>query len=44
MQERHVTVNGNKIRYIEEGDSKNTIVLLHGLGGMAERWFPWCHF
>ena len=40
MQERHVTVNGNKIRYIEEGDSKNTIVLLHGLGGMAERWFP----
>lgn len=40
MQERHVIVNGNKIRYIEEGDSKNTIVLLHGLGGMAERWLP----
>lgn len=40
MQERYVVVNGNKIRYIEEGDSANTIILLHGLGGMAERWLP----
>ncbi len=38
MQERYVTVNGNKIRYLEDGDSKDAIVLLHGLGGMAERW------
>jgi 2-hydroxy-6-oxonona-2,4-dienedioate hydrolase len=40
MQEKYITANGNKIRYIEEGDSKNTIILLHGLGGMAERWLP----
>ncbi|MFZ1077778.1 MAG: alpha/beta fold hydrolase, partial [Nitrosotalea sp.] len=40
MQEKYITVNGNKIRYIEEGDSKNTIILLHGLGGIAERWLP----
>lgn len=38
MQENHVLVNGNKIRYLEHGDSKDVIVLLHGLGGMAERW------
>ncbi|MGI0047159.1 MAG: alpha/beta fold hydrolase [Nitrosotalea sp.] len=38
MQEKYVTVNGNKIRYLEEGDSKDTVILLHGLGGMAERW------
>ncbi|MDE1765148.1 MAG: alpha/beta hydrolase [Thaumarchaeota archaeon] len=38
MQENHVLVNGNKIRYLEHGDSKDAIVLLHGLGGMAERW------
>ena len=40
MQEKYVAVNGNKIRYVEEGDSVNTIILLHGLGGMAERWLP----
>ncbi|HJT10032.1 MAG TPA: alpha/beta hydrolase, partial [Candidatus Nitrosotalea sp.] len=38
MQENYVTINGNKIRYLEEGNSDNAIVLLHGLGGMAERW------
>ncbi len=32
-------MNGNRIRYLEGGDPKNgTIVLLHGLGGSAERW------
>ncbi len=40
MQEKYATVNGNKIRYLEEGNSDDTIVLLHGLGGMAERWIP----
>lgn len=40
MQEKYSTVNGNKIRYLEWGDSKDTVVLLHGLGGMAERWLP----
>lgn len=38
MQENYATINGNKIRYLEEGNSDNVIVLLHGLGGMAERW------
>ncbi len=40
MQENYATVNGNKIRYLDDGDSKDVIVLLHGLGGMAERWLP----
>ncbi len=40
MIENHIVVDGNKIRYLEEGNSKDTIVLLHGLGGMAERWIP----
>lgn len=38
MQENYATINGNKIRYLEEGHSNGTVVLLHGLGGMAERW------
>jgi pimeloyl-ACP methyl ester carboxylesterase len=40
MQENYALVNGNKIRYLKEGNSDHTIVLLHGLGGMAERWMP----
>ena len=40
MLENYVTVDGNKIRYLEEGDAKDTVILLHGLGGMAERWLP----
>ncbi len=40
MQENYATVDGKKIRYLEEGRSGETIVLLHGLGGMAERWLP----
>src|SRR5579863_6957259 len=40
MQERYQTINGSKIRYVEEGHSENAIILLHGLGGMAERWLP----
>ena len=40
MQEKHATVDGKRIRYLEEGDSDRSIVLLHGLGGMAERWLP----
>ena len=31
-------IDGNKIRYLEEGASKNTLILLHGLGASAERW------
>ena len=31
-------IDGNKIRYFEEGTSKNTLLLLHGLGASAERW------
>lgn len=40
MQDRFVTVDGKRIRYLEQGSSQETIVLLHGLGGMAERWLP----
>lgn len=38
MEEKFVTVDGNKIRYLESGKSKDTIVLVHGLGASAERW------
>ena len=38
MQEKFIQVDGNKIRYLEAGDSKNTLVLVHGLGASAERW------
>ena len=31
-------IDGSKIRYLEEGTSKNTLILLHGLGASAERW------
>ncbi|MGI0073612.1 MAG: alpha/beta fold hydrolase [Nitrosotalea sp.] len=40
MKEKHIRVNGNNIRYLEEGNEKKILVLLHGLGGMAERWIP----
>lgn len=40
MLEKYVSVGGYKIRYLEEGSSQESIVLLHGLGGMAERWLP----
>jgi len=38
LQEKFIQVDGNKIRYLESGDSKNTLVLIHGLGASAERW------
>ena len=38
MQTKFAEVGGYKVRYLEEGDSKKNILLLHGLGGSAERW------
>ncbi len=38
MQTKFADVWGYKIRYLEEGDSKKNVILLHGLGGSAERW------
>ena len=38
MEEKFLQVDGNKIRYLESGDSENTLVLIHGLGASAERW------
>ena len=38
MDEKFVTINRNKIRYLEEGSSDQNLILLHGLGGYAERW------
>ena len=31
-------IDDNNIRYLEEGTSANTLLLLHGLGASAERW------
>lgn len=38
MEERFVTVGGYKIRFLEDGNGDQNLVLLHGLGGYAERW------
>ncbi|MFB5620532.1 MAG: alpha/beta fold hydrolase [Nitrosopumilus sp.] len=38
VEEKFLKIDGNKIRYLESGNSKKTIVLLHGLGASAERW------
>ena len=38
VQENFIEIDGNKIRYLESGDSQKTLVLVHGLGASAERW------
>jgi pimeloyl-ACP methyl ester carboxylesterase len=38
MKEKFVTVNRYNIRYLEDGQSDSNLILLHGLGGYAERW------
>ena len=38
MDEKFLQIDGHKIRYLESGCSKNTLVLIHGLGASAERW------
>ncbi len=38
MEEKFLQIGGNKIRYLESGDSNNVLVLVHGLGASAERW------
>ena len=38
MDEKFVMINRNKIRYLEDGKSDRNLILLHGLGGYAERW------
>ena len=38
VEEKFLQIDGNKIRYLESGDSKQTLVLIHGLGASAERW------
>src|SRR3989304_4886524 len=38
MEEKFITIDGNKIRYLESGGTDKTIVLLHGIGASAERW------
>ncbi len=38
MEEKFVTIDDKKIRYLESGKSDDFIVLIHGLGASAERW------
>ncbi len=38
MEEKFLQIDENKIRYLESGNSKKTLVLIHGLGASAERW------
>lgn len=38
MQTKFAEVKGHRIRYLEEGRSDRTLVLIHGLGGSSERW------
>ncbi|MGI0047661.1 MAG: alpha/beta fold hydrolase [Nitrosotalea sp.] len=38
VKEHHVIVDGNRIRYLEDGNNGPDVVLIHGLGSQAERW------
>ena len=38
MVEKSIKINDNKIRYIIEGESKQNLLLIHGLGASSERW------
>lgn len=38
MNEKTLTLDGHKIRYLEEGNSEKILLLIHGLGASAERW------
>ena len=38
VEEKFLQIDGNKIRYLESGNSNQTLVLVHGLGASAERW------
>lgn len=38
LQTKFAEVWGHKIRYLEQGNADRNIVLVHGLGGSAERW------
>jgi pimeloyl-ACP methyl ester carboxylesterase len=38
LQTKFAEVWGHKIRYLEQGSSDKIIILVHGLGGSAERW------
>ena len=38
MEEKFLQIDENEIRYLESGNSKKTLVLIHGLGASAERW------
>ncbi len=38
MNEKFINIDENKIRYLESGNSDNTLVLIHGLGASANRW------
>ena len=38
MNEKTVKIDGNNIRYVEDGNSEKNLLLIHGLGASAERW------
>lgn len=38
LEQKFLEIDGHRIRYLESGSSKNTLVLIHGLGASAERW------
>jgi pimeloyl-ACP methyl ester carboxylesterase len=38
VEEKFLHIDGHKIRYLESGNSKNTLLLIHGLGASSERW------
>ena len=38
MNEKTIEIDGNTIRYVEEGNSTENLLLIHGLGASAERW------
>jgi len=38
LEEKFLHVGSHRIRYLESGNSKNVLLLIHGLGASSERW------
>lgn len=38
LDEKFITIDGNKIRYLDSQSMDHPLVLIHGLGASAERW------
>ncbi len=40
MKEGWITIMGNKVRYLHSDTAGQPLIMLHGLGGYADKWVP----